>query len=168
MTQNKNSVDTASFTADIKWGYCNDDVDINLLPSDFMQAKKLWSTKTTEDLAKAFELMKPYITCLFIDGGCNGDLSEIFSQNMDEIVGNNVTVYGLDFGESNLPKVRAFSRFENIKTNGHLNVDRLDAWQDENGYLDNCVSFEWRIDGLDEDLDLCSWNHSGLSLLINN
>ena len=85
---------------------------------------------------------------------------------MDEIEADYVIVYGLDFSESNLPKVKVSAKFSGIKSNGLLDKNRLDTWQDDNGYLDSCISFEWRIDEVDDDLDLRSWNHTGLSLLL--
>ena len=157
---------TANFEAAIKWGYCNDDVDTKLLPAAFNEAKKLWATKHQDNLEKAFELISPFIACVFLEGNADGELTELFAQNIDEIEANSVVVYGLDFSESNLPKVKASARFLHVSTNGVLDKDRLEEWQEENSFLDNCVSFEWRIDGLDDDLDLRSWNHSGLSLLL--
>ena len=147
----------------IKWGYSNDDVEIENLPPEFAKAKKLWATKKSENIMKAGELISPFIVCVFVEGNCDGNLTELFSQSMDEIEADSVYVYGVDFSDSNLPKVKASARFGGIKSNGLLDKKRLDTWQDENGFLDSCISFEWRIDGVDEDLDLRSWNHSGLS-----
>jgi len=147
----------------IKWGYSNDDVEIENLPPEFAKAKKLWATKKSENIMKAGELISPFIVCVFVEGNCDGNLTELFSQSMDEIEADSVFVYGVDFSDSNLPKVKASARFGGIKSNGLLDKKRLDTWQDENGFLDSCISFEWRIDGVDEDLDLRSWNHSGLS-----
>ena len=155
---------TANLEAAIKWGYCNDDVDTKLLPAAFNEARKLWATKHQDNLEKAFELISPFIACVFVEGNTDGDLTELFDQNMDEIEASRVVVYGLDFSESNLPKVMASARFLHVSTNGVLDKDRLEEWQEENSFLDSCISFEWRIDGLDDDLDLRSWNHSGLSL----
>ena len=60
----------------------------------------------------------------------------------------------------------ALRLFSGISSNGLLDKNRLDVWQDENGYLDSCISFEWRLESLDEELDLRSWNHTGLSFLL--
>lgn len=154
----------ATFEANIKWGYSNDDIDMSSLPKEFSAAKELWATKKEENLAKAAEMISPYVTCLFLGSYCDGDLSELFDSDMEELEATSVIVYGVDFTDSNLPKVKASAIFENVSTEGKLDEERLDAWQDENGYLDTCVSFEWRLDDVDEDLDLHSWNHSGLSL----
>ena len=152
--------------ATIKWGHSNDDVNIDNLPTEFIQAKKLWVTKKATNIKKAGDLIAPFIACIFVEGNCDGQLSELFLQSMDEIEADSISVYGLDFSESNLPKVKISARFSNIKSNGLLDKNRLDAWQDDNGYLDSCISFEWRIDGVDEELDLRSWNHEGLSFLL--
>lgn len=161
-----NSSREVTLEAAIKWGYSNDDVEIESLPSEFAEAKKLWATKKSKNIMKAGELISPFIVCVFVEGNCDGKLSELFSQSMYEIEADNVFVYGIDFSDSNLPKVKASARFSGIKSNGLLNKNRLDTWQDDNGYLDACISFEWRIDGVDDDLDLRSWNHTGLSLLL--
>lgn len=150
----------------INWGYSNDDIDVENLPTEFIDAKKLWATKKPSNIKKAGELIAPFIACIFIEGNCDGDLSELFSQSMDEIEADYVNVYGLDFSESNLPKVKVSARFSGISSNGLLDKKRLDVWQDENGFLDSCISFEWRLEGVDEELDLRSWNHTGLSLLL--
>jgi hypothetical protein len=152
--------------ANIKWGYSNDDVNIDNLPTAFVQAKKLWATKKAENIKKAGDLIVPFIACIFVEGNCDGQLSELFLQSMDEIEADSISVFGLDFSESNLPKLKISAKFSNLKSNGLLDKNRLDAWQDDNGYLDSCISFEWRIDGVDEDLDLRSWNHAGLSFLL--
>ena len=150
----------------INWGYSNDDIDVENLPTEFIDAKKLWATKKPSNIKKAGELIAPFIACIFIESNCDGDLSELFSQSMDEIEADYVNVYGLDFSESNLPKVKVSARFSGISSNGLLDKKRLDVWQDENGFLDSCISFEWRLEGVDEELDLRSWNHTGLSFLL--
>jgi hypothetical protein len=103
---------------------------------------------------RAGELIAPYVTCLFIGSNCDGDLSKLFISDMYELEASSVRIYGLDFADSNLPKVKASVVFENINTQEKLTKKRLDEWQEENGYLDNCISFEWRIPDVDEDLDL--------------
>ena len=150
----------------INWGYSNDDIELENLPNEFIQAKKLWATKKSANIKKAGELIAPFIACIFIESNSAGDLSELFSQNMDEIEADYISVYGLDFSELNLPKVKVSARFSGISSNGLLDKNRLDVWQDENGYLDSCISFEWRLESLDEELDLRSWNHTGLSFLL--
>lgn len=159
-----NSSPEVTLEAAIKWGYSNDDIKIENLPPEFFRAKKLWATKKSKNIAKAGELISPFIVCIFVEGNCEGNLSELFSQGLGEIEADSVFVYGVDFGNSNLPKVKASARFSGIKSNGVLNKKRFDTWQAENGFLDTCISFEWRIHGVDEDLDLYSWNHSGLTL----
>jgi len=153
---------SASFEAQIKWGYSNDDLKMQDLPIEFSEAKKLWATKDEKNIMRAGELIAPFVTCLFLGSNCDGDLSELFESDMEELDASSVLIYGLDFSVSNLPKVKASAVFEKIATRGKLTEQKLDEWQESNGYLDNCISFEWAIDGVDEDLDLRSWNHSGL------
>lgn len=153
---------SATFEAYIKWGYSNDDIDMKDLPREFADAKTLWAAGDEDSIMRAGELIAPYVTCLFIGSNCDGDLSKLFKSDMYELEASAVRIYGLDFADSNLPKVKASVVFENINTQGKLTKKRLDVWQEENGYLDNCISFEWKIPDIDEDLDLCSWNHSGL------
>jgi len=157
---------TVTLEAEIKWGFSNDDVEFESLPADFVEAKSLWETRKPESLQKVCDLIAPFIKCVFIAGNCDGDLSELFDQNLDEIEADSITVHGVDFSDSNLPKVRASARFSGIRARSLLDNQKLQTWQDENGYLDNGVSFEWQIDGLDDDLDLYSWNHSGLSMSV--
>lgn len=157
---------SASFEAQIKWGYSNDDLKMKSLPTEFSDAKKIWATKNERNIMKAADLIVPYVTCLFLGSNCNGDLSELFESNMEELEASSILIYGLDFSDSNLPKVKASAVFEKITTRRKLTEKKLDKWQEENGYLDNCISFEWVLDGVDEDLDLRSWNHSGLGFCL--
>jgi hypothetical protein len=153
---------SASFEAQIKWGYSSDDLKMQDLPAAFSEAKKLWATKDEENIMRAGELIAPYVTCLFLGSNCDGDLSELFESDVEELEASSILVYGLDFSDSNLPKVKALAVFEKIATRGKLTDKKLDEWQELNGYLDNGISFEWAIEGVDEDLDLRLWNHSGL------
>lgn len=82
------------------------------------------------------------MTYPFLGSNCDGDLSELFESDMEELEATSVLVYGVDFNDSNLPKVKASAVVENVNTKGKLNERRLDKWQDESGYLDTCISFE--------------------------
>lgn len=153
------SGDGETFEAWIKWGYSNDDVEEDHLPPEFREAKRLWQEERIEE---AGSLIAPFIRCVFISSNLNGEVTEILDVP-DEVEATEVSVYGLDFSETNLPKVKASAKFV-LQVTTPLTQERLNEWQEENDMLDNGVSFEWSIEGVDEDLDLCSWNHSGLGM----
>lgn len=169
--QSEESADEVStgvtLEATITWGYSNVDVKVRVLPSEFEEAKLLCATKKHSDALVAGVLIAGYLKCTFHGARFGGSLSDLFDQEMDEIVADRLTVYGVDFADSNLPKVSVLARFKGIKTKGILNKQLFEEWQEKNGRLDQCISFEWYdMDGLEEDLDLRSWSNSGLSLTL--
>jgi len=97
-----------------------------------------------------------------------GDVEEVFDlseQDDEEIAADTISISGLDFADSNIPKIKA-SAFFNMKMNPEFDIDRLDEWQDENDMFDNAVSFEWDIETIDEDADVRSLSHEGLAFFV--
>jgi hypothetical protein len=154
-----------SFEANIDWGSVSEDVDLEKLPAEFSLAKELWSKKQVE---KACELISPFLSCNFIPDNGDGDLSEIF-QIQDEVSAAVITVTGVDFSESNVPKVRAIAKFQ-LPSKKKLTSEKISEWEEENSMLDNCIAFEWGgLKSIDDDfaeLDLALFNHEGLSFTL--
>jgi hypothetical protein len=149
------------FVAEIEWGYSNDDIDDDRLHPDLKEAKRLWKKK---DKA-AFPLIAKHIRCVFLPDSVSGDIAEILEVD-DEIVSREISLTGADFSDGNLPKVKATAEFMIPVVEG-VGQDEVDEWQDSNDMLDNAISFEWDFPELDEeDLDLASWNHEGLSFAL--
>ena len=146
-----------TFEANIKWGSANDDIDTEQLPSEMLEAKALWDAKDE----RAFALVSKFIRCAFVPDNIFGDISDILDLD-DEVEAETIVVTGVDFAESNLPKVCAYAHFKLSVVDG-IGESEIEEWQDSNDMLDVGVSFEWNFPELsDDDLDIYSWDHQGL------
>ena len=152
-----------TFEAAIEWGAATADFSFDELPDEFAQAKEL--QKQGDD--SCLDILLPFISCVFIPTNLFGDVEEVFDlseQDDEEIAADTISISGLDFADSNIPKIKA-SAFFNMKMNPEFDIDCLDEWQDENDMFDNAVSFEWDIETIDEDADVRSLSHEGLSFV---
>jgi len=153
------------FEAVIDWGSVSDDVDLEKLPREFSLAKELWSKK---QLQKACELLTPFLSCSFIPSNGDGDLKSILDVE-DDISATTITISGLDFSETNLPKVNATAKFQ-LPSEKKLTGEVISEWEDENSMLDSCIVFEWGgLKSVDDDLaelDLALFDHEGLSFAL--
>jgi len=152
----------ANFYSCIKWGYASPEIPIEMIPKEFFEAKKFWAKKTDRTLVKAVQLIRPYIRCYFYGSACHADIKKIFAQDMERLEASSIDVYGLDFSTTNLPAVKACATFNDVKLKKSITQEGLQKWQDENDALDWCVSFEWDIEGADDDYNIRCWSHSGL------
>jgi hypothetical protein len=151
------------FEANIKWGNANDDFSFDELPQEFLKAKELQASGNDECLS----ILLPFLTCLFLPENIFGDIEDVFELDEDEITCNKLLITALDFSQTNIPKVKATAYFE-LNLNSDFDFDELDEWQDENDMLDNGISFEWEIPTIDEDADVRSLGHEGLSFEVSN
>ena len=113
------------FEANIKWGNTNDDFSFDALPPEFLKAKDLQASGSNECLS----ILLPFLTCYFLHENIFGDIEELFELDEDEITCNKLLITGLDFSESNIPKVKATAFFE-LNVNSDFDFDKLDEWQD--------------------------------------
>ena len=153
-----------TFEAAIEWGAATADFSFDELPEEFAQAKEL--QKQGDD--SCLDILLPFISCVFMPTNLFGDVEEVFDlseQDDEEIAADTISISGLDFADSNIPKIKA-SAFFSMKINPEFDIDRLDEWQDENDMFDNAVSFEWDIETIDEDADVRSLSHEGLAFFV--
>lgn len=152
-----------AFEAQIEWGSATQSFTFDELPDEFKKAKELQERGDDACLA----LLQPFLGCYFMPTNLFGDAEEVFDlseQEDEEIPAGRIVISGLDFTASCIPKIKA-SAFFDLKLNSDVSVDDLDEWQEENDMFDNAVSFEWEIDTIDEDADVKSLSHEGLSFI---
>lgn len=144
------------FTAYIKWGYSDDDLEEAQLPSEFIRAKKVWESNGNMD--EACDSLSKFLVCCFVPDNIFADLKEII-QLEDDCRAELVQVISADFSLGNLPRVKAEARFR-LPVKVELTPEELRKWEEGNDMLDSGVVFEWRIPGLDDDVFLLLTNHS--------
>lgn len=141
----------AQFVATIKWGSADAELEGLELPAEFSAAK----TGGEE----ALQSLSQYLRCTFVPSNIFSDFGEILDID-DEIEADRVEITATDFSESDLPTIKAVAIF-NLDLQDGVDQAAIDAWQEENEYLDSAISFQW--DGLDTDEDLSLTNYDELS-----
>ena len=92
--------------ADIKWGSSDEGIDATDMPNELLDAKRAWAKNDP----KAFALVAPFLRCAFVPSAISGNIAEILNI-ADDIWAVSITVYGVDFSVSNLPKIKASAYF---------------------------------------------------------
>jgi hypothetical protein len=145
--------------ANIKWGLADEPPES--LPEAFAEARSLWEKKDP----RTYAIVERFLECYFLPGEVMGDVTELFAVDpSDELRAERVEVFGVDFSAGPLPSVRATASFVLEPKDPALTQERLDAWQDENDFLDSAISFQWALDDYANPLS----THRGLSFLIDD
>jgi len=160
-TTSENETKKMTFLAKIKWGECCESIDLEELPTDFLEAKKLWEGKDE----KCYEILKKYIKCYFVSDNLMGDITDILDID-DDLESENISIFSVDFDSTCLPKISATASFE-IPVEKIFSQAELDEWQEDNDYLDSAVSFEWCFDEIELE-DAVLSEHEGLSFHVND
>ena len=130
------------------------------LPHEFKIAKDLW----VKNDSAAFEIVRKFLSCLFVPSNVVGNLAEILNIS-DQVECSDLQIYGLDFKGSNLPAIRASATFD-LQVVGDLTQQRLNLWEEQNEWLDNGISFYWNLPGLDDTFDPFFYSHQGSSFVM--
>jgi hypothetical protein len=149
-----------TFFAEIKWGICDGNPNLDDLPEDFKKAKKELERKSSD----SFQLLAPFLRCVFVRSNLIYDISDLIIEKGDEFEAVKVTILGVDFDQGNLPAVRAAAKFI-IDCDKHLTKPIFDEWQEENEMLDSAISFQWALPE-EINFDLSLSNHKGLSFYL--
>lgn len=148
--------------ATIKWATCGEDLDINQLPPQFVEAKRLGVSDDPKDIETACNLVAPFVKCSFVTDNVDGDLSEILTIE-DEIYADEVILSGVDFSESDLPSIKAHGFFL-VESVGKFSKSKFTRWQEDNDMLDNGITFYWDFGNPESEHDLNLVIHSGLGV----
>ena len=175
MTKNINTKqEFALFDAWIKWGCCDQVIPQELLPREFIEAKRIWEWGRQEDealdklaeslpsqqvaerrtarlkqLDVACNLVASFVTCSFNTENLDADVSAIL-QVPEQTNAQNVDVFGLDFSSGELPAIRANARFQ-FRPARTLSTKIITEWEERNGVLlVSGISFSWNIPEVDD------------------
>ena len=134
--------------------------DINLLPSEFNEAKQLLE-KSEKNQAKAVALLQPFVKARLVFG--NIDNADDLFGSLEEVESDNVRLVAVDFSSSPFPRCKAEADFKVDLVKNPETVDFLE-WESENSLLSDAVVFYWDVERNDatEDLDFTYGDHLGV------
>ena len=161
---------TYAIKVEIKWG-CPDEQpsDPSFMPDDLITGYNLWSEAggigATDQgvLAKICSLVASCLSCTFMPDNLHNGVDDIATD--DEIDGEEDAVQAADFFNGCVPTVRASAVFKLPMNKEFRSQDDLDAWQDENDFLDNAISFSFHP-VIDSDYIGALWNHQGMTVTL--
>ena len=138
--------------------------DFKALPPEFAQAKKLYDKDPEGNLAKVCALLSPFLRAVFVP--MNIMQSETLFPEQDEYAADEVRIVGIDFSQAPFPLCKAEAYFTLTVTDAFATTD-LAAWQEDNGYLSDGVSFAWDVarDDQTESLDFSFGSNQGAEFI---
>ena len=142
------------------------------LPVAFATAQALWTNDREGNIKKISGLLQPFLKAsLVLDNISNWKdlIDEACVDEWQEIAAESVSLVGVDFFDSPVPRCKAEAIFS-VTLIKNLESKIFKRWQDENSYLYDALVFSWDIPktGALEDLDLTSGTHLGAECFVVN
>ena len=138
------------------------------LPDAFTAAKKLSKSKSPKNQEAILALLSPYVRARFLPDNLANSDSLFSSENGAEVESTEVRLVAVDFSSSPIPKCKAEANF-NLRIVVDPKKCDFDAWQEENSYFYDAVSFYWEIERNEQtqDLDFTFGDHQGVECIAN-
>ena len=160
--------DTVILYGNMKWfDAAEEPEDIMELPSDFMEARKLFVEDIEANFEKIITLISPYLRARYVP--CNlSNWEEIFSvQDMAEIEAEKIRIIGVRWDGVTFPTCKAEAIFRVPITHQFADVE-IDDWQENNGLLFDGVVFYWDVPRSEKtaELDFTFGSHLGVECAI--
>lgn len=131
---------TTKFTARIKRGSVDAPNGSFLIPSSFGLLQDLLSNKTSHPYIQ----LEKSLTCLFIPDNLIGDIPDFLLID-DEVCASSVFIERVFIAnDQDLPFITASAEFI-FPTTHKITQTELNAWEENNEFLDNAISFEWLL-----------------------
>jgi hypothetical protein len=117
------------------------------LPSAFAEARELLRREGEPAMERAVALVAPYFQCTFDACNVGTELGDYLGLRHDEHRPVRMDLQRLEFqGDDLLPAAYGSAWFE-VPTLYERSADDMEAWQEENSYLDSGLRFHWSIPG---------------------
>ncbi len=159
---------TYTIQVDIRWGSPDDQPsDPSIMPDDLIRAHHLWQEAggrgaTDQNvMAEIYKITARCLSCAFVADNLFAGVNDIAIN--DEIEAEEVTVQAVDFSDGCVPSICAIAVFELPMHKNIQSQEDLEAWQEENDYLDNAIVFSFHPN---DDFDYIGslWNHQGITV----
>ena len=159
---------TCTIQVNIRWGAPDDQpIDPSIMPDDLIRAQHLWQeaggrgATDQKVLTEMCKITARCLSCTFVADNLFAGVNDLAID--DEIEAEEITVQAADFSDGCVPTICAGAVF---KLPMHIAIesqDDLEAWQEENDYLDNAIVFSFHPND-DSDYIGSLWNHQGITV----
>jgi hypothetical protein len=117
------------------------------LPHAFAEARELLLREGEAAMERAVALVAPYFQCTFDACNVGTELGDYLGLCHDEHRPVRMDLQRLEFqGDNPFPAASGSAWFE-VPTLHQRSADDMEAWQEENSYLDSGLRFHWSIPG---------------------